>query len=421
MEFLSNNTIYNATTNSTIPRYVNLREKELKDGQFYGLWDFIYFCLFDRWLQVFDIPTLLIIFIEGRQCFQKKISRTLVLHWIFRNIGGLVWAVITFAMQTPGYPRENTWRFNVSIPTVFWYAGELLIDSYPFQKAISLANNSSVLKSLCYIGFIPVVLAKSAIVVFRYVYTYMATDKNTYFFIANQFDAAVILCTTWSDICCCAVIVHVGAKSMKLKVGNRNQFISELVATTEMRMVACTLLSVLASSLMFAEGCRYDSSAGNCEYDGARDVAVTVVYTLYYLDFLILKYHNVVKQERANLIALKGTQGQGPMQWPNLGQFSPRKIGGTTTVQQPGMSYTVRSDEASSYNPYLGGGSNLKPNSHNRHNSDSPSFNQIKRSAERDGSFRTDEDTSFIVNEPSRYWIGANVNRHGPPNRGPNP
>ncbi|KAI8814790.1 hypothetical protein BJ742DRAFT_189190 [Cladochytrium replicatum] len=363
----------------------------------YGVWDLVYFCLFNRYLQIFDIPTLLILFIDGRQWINKKITRTMVLHTLFRNIGGIIWAFTTYALQG----TSMRWAFQIALPTFFWYAGELILDSYPFQKAITLAGSSELLTATCYIGFIPLILAKSAAVLFRYTFPFIAGTEENYFKYFNKFDASVILVSTWSDVLCCIVIVYVGAQNLRRRVGSRNEFVSELVKTTEMRMVACAILSISASVLMFVEGCDQDSE--NCQYDGARDIAINTVYSLYFLDFLILKFHNVSRSERIHkgppVVANNGL-------WPNLGRFAPRRINGHERGASAGTlpSFTARSDEASSY---MGHGA---PGGHCTGSEfETPSFMMIRKAADKnDGditsSSQIDPESSVIIAPEKSAW-----------------
>ncbi|KAI8808398.1 hypothetical protein BJ742DRAFT_808524 [Cladochytrium replicatum] len=291
----------------------------------YGFWDLVYFIFFNRWLQLFDVPTLLIIFIEGRSWYRKSIARVFVLHAIFRNIGAILWAIITFAMQ---HDKEY-WRYNTSIPTMFWYLGELLLDSYPLQKALALAPidpKFSVLRILPIAGFIPCVIAKVGAVVFRYTYTRFASTSDEYFTLFNVIDAGVILATTLSDICSCVVIIYVGVNTLRRRRRHAFSFTMDFVTTTELRMFACR--------------CSSDVTGSNCTYAGARDLAINYVYILYYLDYLILKFHNAQVAQTINLG--NNVEKVALSQWPNLGQYGGARntLNATTTESGPGLGGT---------------------------------------------------------------------------------
>ncbi|KAJ3128160.1 hypothetical protein HK098_005060 [Nowakowskiella sp. JEL0407] len=260
-------------------------------------WDIFYFCIFDRWLNIFDVVTLIVLFIDGIDR-SKPVALCLIFSWIFRNIGGVVWAVVRVATVN----NVDSWRYTTGVPSFFWYVGEILLDSYTFQKAYAVSGNNKKLKFVSYLGFVPLVLGKIVMIFFRHIYTFKAPTQLAYFDIANPLDATVILLTSWSDLLCCIVIVYVGAKSFRFK-RNSDNFVSNLVKTTELRMIVCTFLSIFASTLILSEQCETDSAYnGRCMFNGAREIAVNVVYSLYYLDYLVTKYHKVMQLEKSGIL-----------------------------------------------------------------------------------------------------------------------
>ncbi|KAJ1560976.1 hypothetical protein HK096_006466 [Nowakowskiella sp. JEL0078] len=254
---------------------------------FIGPWDLMYFILFNRFLVQFDIPTLLIMFIDGFT-WKKRVAFCLILHWVFRSLGGVMFGVIKFSLQAN---IDNIWRYTTGIPTLPWYLGELFLDSYPFQKAWALAGSSKWLKILAAVGFIPLVLYKIAIVIFRYYFTFKAASSNDYFKIFNYLDAGAITLSSWNDLWSCFVISR--------KLSDTEGFLSNLVQTTELRIVVCTVLSIISAVLMFQEGCIGDiANSQGCTFANVRSIAIDIVYGLYYLDYLIIKYYKIVSTEK---------------------------------------------------------------------------------------------------------------------------
>ncbi|KAJ1550437.1 hypothetical protein HK096_006928, partial [Nowakowskiella sp. JEL0078] len=218
-------------------------------------WDLIYFILF---VVQFDILAFLVIYIDGFS-WKKRTPASLVLHWALRSLGGVVFACILYVFQNdheidPLFPTADNvppgWRWTTSIPTIGYYLGELFLDSYPFQKAIAVSTNNRWLKTVAFIGFIPLVAAKLAMIVFRYVFPFVGTTSSM---------------KLWGD-----------------------SFLSNLVKTTEIRMVASAVLTCTASTLIIAGGCTGDPLYAGCKFSLARNVAVEISYTLYYLDYLFM-------------------------------------------------------------------------------------------------------------------------------------
>ncbi|KAJ1560682.1 hypothetical protein HK096_007615, partial [Nowakowskiella sp. JEL0078] len=170
--------------------------------------------------------------------------------------------------------------------------------SYPFQKAWAVAGGSMWLKIAASVGFIPLVLYKIGLVIFRYYFTLKAQTQNDYFKIFNYLDAGAITMAAWNDIWSCFVIVYVGIQSRKVQAKN-DDFLSNLVKTTELRIIVCTVLSVFSAVLMFQEGCVGDvSNSQGCTFSNVRSIAIDIVYGLYYLDYLIIKYYKVVSTDK---------------------------------------------------------------------------------------------------------------------------
>ncbi|KAJ1561752.1 hypothetical protein HK096_003462 [Nowakowskiella sp. JEL0078] len=187
---------------------------------------------------------------------------------------------------TSNNPVPPGFKWTTSIPSVFYYVGELFLDSYPFQKALAVTTYNKKLRIVAYVGFIPLVLAKSGTIVFRYVFPFIA-DFETFNKWFNLIDGYTILISAWSDVLNCIVIVYIGSKTMKL-VGDA--FLVNLVKTTELRIVASTVLTVTASALIINGGCINDPLT-TCKFSLARNVAVEISYSLYYLDYLVLKFY----------------------------------------------------------------------------------------------------------------------------------
>ncbi|KAJ1550126.1 hypothetical protein HK096_008625 [Nowakowskiella sp. JEL0078] len=221
-----------------------------------------------------------------------------------------MFGVIKFVLQSN---IENLWRYTTGFPTLPWYIGELFLDSYPFQKAWAVAGGSMWLKIAASVGFIPLVLYKMGLVIFRYYFTLKAPTQNDYFKIFNYLDAGAITMAAWNDIWSCFVIVYVGIQSRKVQAKN-DDFLSNLVKTTELRIIVCTVLSVFSAVLMFQEGCVGDvSNSQGCTFSNVRSIAIDIVYGLYYLDYLIIKYYKVVSTEKTPVEPSNRNDANG---WP---------------------------------------------------------------------------------------------------------
>ncbi|KAJ1556649.1 hypothetical protein HK096_011427, partial [Nowakowskiella sp. JEL0078] len=202
----------------------------------WGPWDLLYFCLFDRHVSQFDIPTLLVFFVDGFN-LKKKLSSSLILHWLLRSLGGITYAIIIYSLQNdievdPSRPNSTIppgWKWTSSIPSLGYYLGELYLDSYPFQKATVLAGDDKWLMTVAYAGL-------HILMVLSY----------------------------------CTLLVNI-------------------VRATEIRMVASTVLTLSASLLIITDDCSVNKLL-SCKYTYARDVAVNISYSLFYLDYLVIKF-----------------------------------------------------------------------------------------------------------------------------------
>ncbi|KAJ1544122.1 hypothetical protein HK096_007862, partial [Nowakowskiella sp. JEL0078] len=172
--------------------------------------------------------------------------------------------------------------------------------SYPFQKALALTGDRTWMKIVAYSGFIPLVFYKIGIIIFRYFWIFRAESSSAYFILFNQLDAGSILVTAWNDVLCCFIIVYVGwdSHSRRRKKKSNDDFIYTLVSTTELRIVICTALSVISAAVIFAETCKEDSIGNTCQFTNARNIAIDVVYGLYYLDYLVIKLFGIQKGQK---------------------------------------------------------------------------------------------------------------------------
>ncbi|KAJ1542050.1 hypothetical protein HK096_009696 [Nowakowskiella sp. JEL0078] len=212
--------------------------------------------------------------------------------------------------------RVNLWRYTTGLPSLPWYLGEVFLDSYPFQKAWAVTGRSMWLKIVAATGFVPLVVYKSGLIIFRYYYSVKAAKDVDYFRIFNYLDAGAITLAAWNDVLSCFVIVYIGWKVHSGLQSTETSVLSNLVKTTELRIILCTILSVLSAVLMFQEGCIGDvSSSKGCVFSNVRNIAIDIVYGLYYLDYLIIKYYKVVSSEKT---LVKGTSNRDQFE-PSIG------------------------------------------------------------------------------------------------------
>ncbi|KAJ1569924.1 hypothetical protein HK096_009929, partial [Nowakowskiella sp. JEL0078] len=76
----------------------------------------------------FDVPVLIIIFTDGFS-WKRLVPCFLILHWIFRSLGGILCGIIMFAKQNqnefdPLHPYliiPPGWRWKESMPSIFYY------------------------------------------------------------------------------------------------------------------------------------------------------------------------------------------------------------------------------------------------------------------------------------------------------------
>ncbi|KAJ1561992.1 hypothetical protein HK096_002546 [Nowakowskiella sp. JEL0078] len=240
-------------------------------------------------------------------------------------MGSIIWAIAL--INTVNNPES--WRFTTGTPSIFWYIGEILLDSYPFQKAMAVSTSSRKLQAICILGFAPLVAAKIMMMFFREIYAFTAPSQIAFFAIENPMDAIVILLTSWSDLLCCVALSYSAWGSPWFQRGS-NEFLSNLVRTTEVRIIVCTSLSVFASvMILMMTGCDTDSSSdGRCQFSGARDIAVNVVYSLYYLDYLLAKYYKVMKIERGEPVTRNDAESAEKV------QTTPRRLTTTGAINQ---------------------------------------------------------------------------------------
>ncbi|KAJ3125276.1 hypothetical protein HK098_000401 [Nowakowskiella sp. JEL0407] len=260
----------------------------------YSFFDLTYHVLFDRGGMVnFDALTFLVFYIDGFS-WNKKIPSSLQLHWALRSMGGVIFGITIYILQNETYPDDPrapvAWKWTYSLPTIFWYAGELLLDSYPFQKALTIAAyDKKMFTYLAYIGFIPLLLGKIGMIFYRMIYPFTAPNYTTFYQIFNYLDAIMILLAAWSDFLNCLVIIYLGSKTLKL---GRSKFLLTLVKATELRMSVSTLLAILSAIFVILnEDCIV--TAKRCTYLNARNLAFNIAYTLYYLDYLAIKFFDM--------------------------------------------------------------------------------------------------------------------------------
>ncbi|KAJ1547595.1 hypothetical protein HK096_002223 [Nowakowskiella sp. JEL0078] len=286
-----------------------------------------------RLLSTFDIPTFLIVIIDPISV-SRPVPLLIFCHWLFRNIGGVMFGILRYCLITA--KNTNAWRFTTGLPTLPWYIGELCLDAYPFLKARAVAKERFWLNLLCFIGFVPLVLAKFSMIIFRYYYVINAIDNNAYFTAQGVADASVLAITAWSDLLNSIVIVYAGTETKKVV---KNSFLSNIVRTTELRIVVCTMLTILAVVLTIIDSCHFDPSVnGECRFKGVRDIAVTYVYSLYLMDYLLIKYYRVLQTEKIGRGATRRPLDKPaitPASWPvfGLARNPSLTFGGQSTQQ----------------------------------------------------------------------------------------
>ncbi|KAJ1547594.1 hypothetical protein HK096_002222, partial [Nowakowskiella sp. JEL0078] len=218
--------------------------------------------------------------------------------------------------------------------------GELCLDAYPFLKARAVAKGRYWLNLLCFAGFIPLVVAKVCMIIFRYYYCFAAKDGAGYFSAQAEADAIVLGLSAWSDLLNSIVIVYAGTESRRIV---KNDFLSNLVRTTELRIVVCTMLTIMVVVLTAIDPCPQDPSVnGSCTFKGVRDVAVSTVYSLYLMDYLVIKFHRVFQSEktiRGNLTRkIDPVEPKTKAVWPvfGLARQGSLTMGHSTTHQSAG-------------------------------------------------------------------------------------
>ncbi|KAJ1554671.1 hypothetical protein HK096_002444 [Nowakowskiella sp. JEL0078] len=297
----------------------------------------------------------------------KPVSLCLILHWFLRSLGAIIFKITEYVYQND---KNNLWKFSASLPVFFWLTGELMIDSYPFQKAWTLASGKPKYRILSLVGFIPLVISKISAIFFRYIDPLALDDKNSSVFNSKNdyFVSTLFLLTAWSDICCCVVIVSVSSKTFKKVAGGtgkqkatRNspsKLMGSFILTTEVRMVICTIMATISAILVFL------GAVGICPACAWKTTASPIsneyVYCIYYLDYLFLKYKNtaIIKSTYFNVPDQQAVEADANIQPLITGQMSsavsleasPRAQGGITTDESVvyGRSIAYESDQTGS-------------------------------------------------------------------------
>ncbi|KAJ1564077.1 hypothetical protein HK096_009732, partial [Nowakowskiella sp. JEL0078] len=68
-----------------------------------------------------------------------------------------------------------------------------------------------------------------------------------------------------------------------------------------MRMVATTCLAVASGIFTYNEPCA--TSAVPCTFTHSRNMATSIAYSLYYLDYFAIKFYDVLKNDTKDIVS----------------------------------------------------------------------------------------------------------------------
>jgi hypothetical protein len=228
------------------------------------------------------------------------IPNALVWHHIFRSIGTIILATCRQFWTNTSIDYANVFAppFWVSLKlyllTILFqttllsqYAGEIFIDSFMLLKLERFCTDSH--KRLYYkIGCVTygtVIVSKITRGLFMMISPF-TMSQGMIWWLTSWLDVPVILTALCHDVYCCTVILWQSKHGLLYASSHWKEFGKTLVTYTEVRLFVITTLQVLAF-------------IGIClQFSFARNIYVNTVYTLYYVDYILMKMASNESSER---------------------------------------------------------------------------------------------------------------------------
>jgi hypothetical protein len=139
----------------------------------------------------------------------------------------------------------------------------------------------------------------------------------TYVLWQNNLDVLIVVAAMVNDLYCSGVILWQSKEDFS---GIKNNFLATLVKLTELRIIIIVILQVLAFILICMQQGAVSGSAGiELNKFNARNIYVDVVYSLFYVDYLLIK---ATQKGETLKMTSNQTSNANPTGTKSLGQAS---------------------------------------------------------------------------------------------------
>ncbi|ORX42536.1 hypothetical protein BCR36DRAFT_463225 [Piromyces finnis] len=87
----------------------------------------------------------LLFFTLNRNNWKRTVNLVLIIHWILRSCGDIIFAFIPLRPYVEGHYwpfSTDNWYKSCALGNVFWLSGEIIADWYPLLRTKAVTNNN---------------------------------------------------------------------------------------------------------------------------------------------------------------------------------------------------------------------------------------------------------------------------------------
>ncbi|KAI8900651.1 hypothetical protein BC833DRAFT_245650 [Globomyces pollinis-pini] len=241
--------------------------------------------LFGHWSQAFDWLGFYVWVSNDFRC-DTGILRSLILMPVFRWVGDAIWKCLTTL------EFSKLWR--AAIPSVFWYSGEIIGDTYLPMIAWGMTQpNEKWKRFIIMFGFSLIATSKIVNCIWRYTGASMNVKEAVFYRNLSYLDSVTCFTGVINDLCCSYVIYRKSAKVVLRSRSKRTPLVRALQSIKQSCLVRIAILTVFKTinAIFYISNPCLDIIT-TCKFSFLREILITVDYQFYYLDYLLTKQHS---------------------------------------------------------------------------------------------------------------------------------
>ncbi|KAI8900650.1 hypothetical protein BC833DRAFT_618303 [Globomyces pollinis-pini] len=250
--------------------------------------------LFGHWSQAFDWLGFYVWVSNDFRC-DTGILRSLILMPLFRWMGDGMWKVLN-TFEVYKYLQD-------SIPSIFWYAGEIIGDTYLPCLAWGMTRpNEKFNRFIILFGFISISGSKIANVCWRFTGASLNVHEDVYFRNISFIDSVTCFAGVVNDLCCSYVIYRKSSRVVteaKMKSTPLIRALQSIKNSCLVRIAILTVFKTINAIFYLSNPCL--ETITYCKWSFLREILITVDYQFYYFDYLLTKQHRPKQLKPTNV------------------------------------------------------------------------------------------------------------------------